>query len=169
MESIVGYKNYKISIFDYIPEINAETKKLITYKEVYDTLFRFTCNDLLFINLFRVNQAKPNYANCYSAILYFPYTPQFIASKATNQFCQEMAKYLNLFDKFQYLHKQEVIRQKLMDLFYTAEDGESTHLILDCRSILRACNELASQFCSNYCCKHCCLANPLRRPCFLHD
>jgi hypothetical protein len=54
MENLVGFKNYKISIFDYIPEINSDQKVLISYKEVYDTLFRFTCNDLLFINAFNV-------------------------------------------------------------------------------------------------------------------
>jgi hypothetical protein len=53
MENVVGYKNYKINIFEYVPEINTEKKKLISYKEIYDGLFRFTTNDMFFINLFR--------------------------------------------------------------------------------------------------------------------
>lgn len=55
MENTVGYKNFKIYIFDYIPEINQDTKKLITNQEIYNTLFRFACNDMIFINLFRVS------------------------------------------------------------------------------------------------------------------
>lgn len=53
MENMVGFKNYKINIFEYVPEINTEKKKLISYKEVYDNLFRFTTNDMFFINLFK--------------------------------------------------------------------------------------------------------------------
>ena len=63
MENTVGYKNYKISIFDYVPEINQEHKKLISNEEVYGALFRFTCNDMLFINLFRI--APVNSAGAY--------------------------------------------------------------------------------------------------------
>ena len=66
MENIVGYKNYQISIFDYVPEINQENKKLITHKEIYETLFRFTCNDMLFINLTRV--APVNSSGKYNSI-----------------------------------------------------------------------------------------------------
>lgn len=54
MGEIVGYKNYHISMFDYMPEISQDSKRAITYKEIYDNLFRFTCNDLMFINLFNI-------------------------------------------------------------------------------------------------------------------
>jgi hypothetical protein len=38
-----------VSLYDYIPDINSESKRLISYKEVYQTLFKFTNNDMLVI------------------------------------------------------------------------------------------------------------------------
>lgn len=239
MENTVGYKNFKIYIFDYIPEINQDTKKLITNQEIYNTLFRFACNDMIFINLFRVsivnsqgaynsiilekedsinNQSeksplsqpsdqplhqrgedrqntngerggtnnqtnnnneinqeveddRPPLGYCYMAIIYFPYTPEYILNpkKASTHFCKEMAEYLNLSDKYLFQHRDTIIRQKLVDLYYAAEDGESFHLILDCHSKTSECNDIASQFCNNNMCKRCCQADPNRTPCVLHD
>ena len=79
-------------------------------------------------------------------IIYFPYTPEFILNpnKATTQFCNEMAEYLNLSDKYLFQHKDKIVRQKLVDLFYAAEDGESFHLILDCHSKYKECGDIAS-------------------------
>jgi hypothetical protein len=48
-----------------------------------------------------------------------------------------MAKYLNLSDKYESQKLQEIMRQKLLDIFYTASDGDSFHVILDCRSNLK--------------------------------
>ena len=100
-------------------------------------------------------------------IIYFPYTPEFILNpnKATTQFCNEMAEYLNLSDKYLFQHKDKIVRQKLVDLFYAAEDGESFHLILDCHSKYKECGDIASQFCHNYMCKLCCQSDPNRVPC----
>ena len=37
-----GYRSDKIAVTDFIPEINNDSRKLISYPEVYNTLFRFT-------------------------------------------------------------------------------------------------------------------------------
>ena len=80
-----------------------------------------------------------------------------------------MAQYLNLSDNYLFQRRDNIVRQKLVDLFYAAEDGESCHLILDCHSRIKECGDIASQFCNNYMCKKCCQSDPNRSPCVLHD
>ena len=45
---------------------------------------------------------RPPLGNSYMSIIYFPYTPEYILNqnKATTQFCNEQAEYLNLSDKY---------------------------------------------------------------------
>ena len=118
-----------------------------------------------------VTDNRPPLGNAYMSIIYFPYNPEYILNqnKASTQFCNEQAEYLNLSDKYLFQHKDNIIRQKLVDLFYAAEDGESFHLVLDCHSKFKECADIASQFCRNYMCKLCCLSDPNRQPCVLHD
>ena len=108
MESMVGFRNYKVNIFEYVPELNTEKKKLISYKEVYESLFQFTTNDLFFINLFKTGPLNshgqpmagaPHISHAFTSILYFPYTPKLIET-APIQLCYDIAAYYNLSDKY---------------------------------------------------------------------
>ena len=50
----------------------------------------------------------------------------------------------------------DLIKQKLLDIYYNAEDGHKVHGILPCQSRTKCCTNLASTLCSNHMCKMCC-------------
>lgn len=63
----------------------------------------------------------------------------------------------------------DILKQKLLDLFYLVEDSPKLHGIVPCQSAIRSCNELASMYCANHMCKICCQDSQHRLPCIIHD
>ncbi len=63
----------------------------------------------------------------------------------------------------------DILKQKLLDLFYLVEDSPRLHGIVPCQCSVRPCNELASTFCTNHMCKICCQDSQHRQPCIIHD
>jgi len=63
----------------------------------------------------------------------------------------------------------DVLKQKLLDLFYLVEDNPRLHGIVPCQSNIKSCHNIASIFCSNHMCKVCCQDGVHRCPCIMHD
>jgi hypothetical protein len=63
----------------------------------------------------------------------------------------------------------DIIKQKLIDLFYLVEDLPRVHGVIPCQSAIKPCNNLASMFCANHMCKICCQDTQNRVPCIIHD
>ena len=135
------YTEDTVAIYEQILEIAVDKK--FAPKEIYSAISRFTHGSFLFHNLLKYSLDK-TFKNSLTAILYLPYTPQIILKRADDPFILKFAKYLNLKPK-----PLQVLRQKLLDIWYTAEDGEDFHMVVACRSRTATCAEPASQFCKN--------------------
>lgn len=73
-----------------------------------------------------------------NAVLYLPYTPDFIIKKATNQQIIFLCMYYNLeIDAFAFAPSSKypgliaIGKQKLIDLFYLASEMLDSHLVLN--------------------------------------
>ena len=49
-----------------------------------------------------------------------------------------------------------ILKQKLLDIYYLAEDSEELHGVTDCYNKYHDCDNLASIYCENNLCKLCC-------------
>lgn len=65
--------------------------------------------------------------------------------------------------------KMNILKQKLLDLYYLCEDSEELHPINDCQSPYLECEEIASSLCENKLCKQCCESAASKEFCFIHD
>lgn len=63
----------------------------------------------------------------------------------------------------------DLIKQKLLDMYYNAEDGHKVHGILPCQSRTKSCTNLASLCCANHMCKMCCQDLQICNTCMAHD
>lgn len=164
------YNNSKkqLNIYTIIPEIKKINKNL-TYTDLYSLLSSFCDNKLVFINIFKEN---PN-ENLISAIVVFPYSPEFI-----NNLNMYNIKDVGLILSFAKLSgipfnfdncildlneekilNLKVIKQYLIDLYYLADDSNDIHPVKYCHNTYNICNNLSSSFCENNLCKRCCQVN----------
>lgn len=103
-----------------------------------------------------------------NAILYLPYTPEFIIKKATNQQIIFLCLYYNLeIDTFTFAPNSKypgliaIGKQKLIDLFYLAAEMQDSHLVVNWKGKISSpdsqtqqmCPEVASSHCRNYLCR----------------
>ena len=52
-----------------------------------------------------------------------------------------------------------ILKQKLMDIYYLVEDSEELHGVTDCYNKYHECENIASIYCENNLCKLCCEVN----------
>jgi hypothetical protein len=142
IENMPGYKSKKESLFDFIPEMRM-IERVISYKEVYHTITRFTQNSLIFHNYLKYNINK-NATNSISTIFIFPYTPEYIINYANDTFIVNFAQYLNMIDTYPNEERVRILKQKLLDVYYTVEDAEDFNMVVACRSSWKDCGEVAS-------------------------
>ncbi len=67
------------------------------------------------------------------------------------------------------MEKMNILKQKLMDMYYLAEDSEEIHCITDCYNKYFECENIASMYCENNLCKSCCEKSVNKEFCTLHD
>ncbi len=54
------------------------------------------------------------------------------------------------------MEKMNILKQKLMDIYYLTEDSEELHGVTDCYNKYHDCDNIASIYCENNLCKLCC-------------
>ena len=101
-----------------------------------------------------------------SAVFYVPFTPNLIRF-ISDEFVVNMSHYFKMHDNPKM--SMQVRRQKIVDIFYLIEDSRDFHLVINCQSRLRECDQIASQYCNNWMCKECCQSTHYREPCIIHD
>ena len=149
-----------IPIYQYIPEIRKINKEL-SYKELYSSISELSDQNLVFVNVF-----KPDaFENFISAVTLFPYTPEdldYVDNVQMNNFIMNLSKYLSLHCNYSFdrISKDTltitILKQKLKDLFYLANDSDDLHSVTFCHNKSLLCNKIVSTYCENYLCKKCC-------------
>ena len=76
---------------------------------------------------------------------------------------------LNGYHRYDIPNIMDVLKQKLLDLFYLVEDNPKLHGVVPCQSKTKPCHNLGSTFCANHMCKMCCQDAANRVPCIIHD
>lgn len=102
------------------------------------------------------------------AIMAFPFTPKIIADLSDIQLAA-FAKFFNFSIEKKNICHSKLIRQKMYDMWYAAEDGTKMHTVVPCQSKTRKCSNLASSLNSNYMCKICTEDLQNRLPSLPHD
>lgn len=105
-----------------------------------------------------------------TAIVFLPFTPKSLEYLETMHFfCLNKVLEMKVNYDSVLSHPADLYKQKLVDLFYFVEDCEKLHGVTFCQSHIKACNNLASQFCANNMCKLCCQDLQFKTPCIMHD
>lgn len=164
-ESLPGYKKVVSHITNLIPELKLMRK--LSYPEIYACISRLADPHMVFINMFKADPGN----NLVTGIIYFPFTPHLVNSINLNpNFILEFSKYLKLTSTSSNEQiKYKVFVQKLMDLYYLAEDSEELHGITDCYNQFSLCENIASSYCENHMCKNCCKKSACKEFCVIHD
>ena len=101
-------------------------------------LYKFTQNSLIFYDLMKNASSSDEEI---SAVFYLPYTPMLIRL-ISDEFVINLFFYFRLHDSPKMT--MQMRRQKLVDIFYLVEDSKDMHLVLNCQSRLRECDQIAS-------------------------
>lgn len=164
-----------------VPELSKKQQEL-SYSDVYKGMTHFMRPTMIFYNHFQDSKPKLYFPlelptislitdePYITAIVALPYTPKMLDQFTAGQLYL-IAKTLDM--QFTYLsfsmlishcfvpsydtpNVVDVVKQKLLDLFYCVEDSKQMHGIVPCQSSFRSCERLASTFCANHMCKECC-------------
>ena len=163
--NLPDYINTNLQIHEIIPEL--ERKNVKTQTELLNAIGKQVCiiiiGRLTHKNMVFLNKHDKNLV--LNAILYLPYTPEFIIKKATNEQIIFLWMYYNLeIDTFTFAPNSKypgliaIGKQKLIDLFYLAIEISGAHLVVNWRGnlvssetqIQQMCPEVASTHWRNY-------------------
>ena len=103
-----------------------------------------------------------------SAIVAFPYTPKMLDDMSPAQL-YALGKMFGLSCEASNASPLEMIKQKLLDMWYAVEDSPRMHAIVPCQSLTKNCVNLASSLNINCMCKDCNEDWANRLPSLIHD
>jgi hypothetical protein len=103
-----------------------------------------------------------------TGIVALPYTPKMLDYLTPLQIFY-IVKALDMRLEYDVPNIMDILKQKLLDLFYLVEDNPRLHGVVPCQSNNKPCHSIASIFCANHCCKICCQDGAHRMPCIMHD
>ena len=133
-------------IYKFIPELNQMNKNL-SYSEIYSALSYFADRQMLFINVFKENYEN----NLISGLIYFPYSPQDLLI-LNDDIILSLANFVHILEttkeKFSMCSNQElvnILRQKLLDIYYLCEDSRELHGITDCHNLIQISKKIENE------------------------
>jgi len=143
-----------------VVELNKMQKNL-SYQDIYKGLSFLMRPCMAFYNHFLEGE-------CMTGIVVLPYTPKMLDYLNPLQIFY-IVKALDMRIAYDIVNILDVLKQKLLDLYYLVEDSPKLHGILPCQTNIKPCHHLASMHCANHMCKICCQDGVNRAPCIIHD
>ncbi|KRX09647.1 hypothetical protein PPERSA_09317 [Pseudocohnilembus persalinus] len=149
--------------WDIVPELS-KIKKNLSYPDIYRGIVPLMRSTMIFYNHFASEDAL-------TGVVGFPYTIKMLDYLSPPQL-YSLVKNLQMkasFDASLRNSAIDILKQKLVDLYYAVDDNPRLHGVHMCQSPTDDCCNLSSQYCANNMCKLCCQNLQSRDPCHIHD